>query len=77
MNKCYLPGVIIKARMILYDGDLLKLYLSSAEDKLVLLFAKHKETLKSMVTLPCDEMLCVESGLKEKESSLTNFNQLV
>ncbi|CAD8140128.1 unnamed protein product [Paramecium pentaurelia] len=77
MNKCYLPGDIIKARMISY-GDSLKLYLSTAEDELGVLFAKHQETQKLMIPLSWDEMLCVESGLKEKRKvAKPNFNQLV
>lgn len=40
MNKCYLPGDIIRAKLISY-GDSLKLYLSTAEDDLGVLFAKN------------------------------------
>ncbi|CAD8132665.1 unnamed protein product [Paramecium octaurelia] len=65
MNKCYLPGDIIKARIISY-GDSLKLYLSTAEDELGVLIAEHQETQKLMIPLFWDEILSVESGLIEK-----------
>lgn len=40
MNKCYLPGDIIRAKLISY-GDSLKLYISTAEDDLGVIFAKN------------------------------------
>lgn len=57
MTKCYLPGDIIKTKLISY-GDSLKLYLSTAEDDLGVLFAKHSETNKLMIPFSWNEMLC-------------------
>lgn len=65
MNECFLPGDRVLARMISL-GDSRTVLLSTAEDNLGVVFASSKESGKLMIPLSFDEMLCLQSGLKEK-----------
>lgn len=40
--------------------------MSTADDDLGVLFAKHSETNELMIPISWNEMLCAKSGLKEK-----------
>ncbi|EAR90152.2 exosome complex component CSL4 (macronuclear) [Tetrahymena thermophila SB210] len=65
MEEQFIPGDIIKARFISY-GDSQKLYLSVTEDELGVVFAKHTESKQLMIPFSWEEMICVQTGQKEK-----------
>ncbi|KAL4470173.1 hypothetical protein ABPG72_009098 [Tetrahymena utriculariae] len=65
MEEQFIPGDIIKARFISY-GDSQKLYLSVTEDELGVVFAKHTESKQLMIPYSWEEMICIQTGQKEK-----------
>jgi exosome complex component CSL4 len=65
MDESFRPGDVVLARMISL-GDSRTVLLSTAEDNLGVLFAVNGESGRLMVPISFDEMLCLETGLREK-----------
>ncbi|KAM3147708.1 hypothetical protein pb186bvf_000036 [Paramecium bursaria] len=64
MNKCFIPGDLVQTRLISF-GDSQRIYLSTVEDDMGVVFAKNQESQRLMVPLSWEEMVCIETGLKE------------
>ena len=64
MHNCFLPGDIIKAK-ILSMGDSRKIYLTTAENDLGVVFERSSSTKNLMMPLSWTEMISPDNMQKE------------
>eukprot|EP00331_Platyophrya_macrostoma_P022424 CAMPEP_0176453450 /NCGR_PEP_ID=MMETSP0127-20121128/29239_1 /TAXON_ID=938130 /ORGANISM="Platyophrya macrostoma, Strain WH" /LENGTH=120 /DNA_ID=CAMNT_0017842299 /DNA_START=183 /DNA_END=541 /DNA_ORIENTATION=- len=77
LEDCILPGDIVKAK-VLSIGDTRKVFLTTEEDELGVVFARSEETRALMIPYDWKEMICPYSGIKESRKvakpEFDNFN---
>ncbi|KRX07757.1 Nucleic acid-binding, OB-fold [Pseudocohnilembus persalinus] len=65
MQNCFIPGDIVKAKIISL-GDSTKVFLSTVGDDLGVLFAKDQEMGQLMLPYSWNQMISLQTGLKEE-----------
>ena len=68
VDKCFLPGDIIKAQVCSY-GDSRKIQLSTVADELGVIFAVCEASGNYMIPLNEDEMMCPKTQKKEQRKT--------
>ena len=68
LDLCFIPGDIVKARVCSY-GDSRKIQLATVDDDLGVVFAVCARSGHFMVPLSEEEMVCLQTGTKEKRKA--------